>query len=119
MENKFKKGLLLGGILAVGAAVGFMMTKEGQEMSEELQKDLKKIAKHLKKDLSHLDDVTKENFNNLVVRIVNEYADKKDLLSHDKNALIAALEDKWHEMEVEYLVYKDEALLKDSFKEKK
>ena len=49
MENKFKKGLILGGLLAVAAAVGFAMTKEGQGLTEELHKDLKTLAKHLKK----------------------------------------------------------------------
>ncbi len=30
MENKFKKGIILGGILAAGAVIGLAFTKEGQ-----------------------------------------------------------------------------------------
>jgi BMFP domain-containing protein YqiC len=112
MENKFKKGLILGGLLAVGAAIGFAMTQEGQELTEELQKDLKTLAKHLKKNLSQLDDVTKENFNESVAAVVEEYAKKKELAGDAKKALITALQAKWHEMEEEYLAEKDEEKIK-------
>lgn len=103
MENKFKKGLILGGLLTVGAVVGFAMTKEGQELTEELQKDLKALAKNLKKNLHQLEDVTKDNFNELVDSLVEEYAKKKKLASDAKEQLITALQAKWHEMEKEYL----------------
>ena len=108
MENKFKKGLILGGLLAVGAAIGFAMTKEGQKLTEELQKDLKTLAKHLKKNLHQLEDVTKENFDELAANTVEEYAKKKELASEAKKSLITALQAKWHEMEEEYLAEKDE-----------
>jgi len=107
MENKFKKGLILGGLLAVGAAVGFAMSKEGQELTEDLQKDLKVLAKHLKKNLHQMQDVTKENFDELAATAVEEYAKKKDLAIEAKNALIKALQSKWHEMEQEYLADKE------------
>ncbi len=102
MENKFKKGLILGGLLAVGVAVGFAMTKEGKELTEELQKDLKVLAKKLKKNLNQLEDVTKENFDELVGSVVEEYAAKKEMASDAKKSLIGALQKKWHEMEEEY-----------------
>ena len=104
MENRFKKGLILGGILAAvaGAVAGFAMTKEGQELTEELQKDLAVLAKHLRKNLHQLEDVTKEGFDQAVTTVVEEYAKKKDLAMETKDALIKALESKWHEMEAEY-----------------
>jgi gas vesicle protein len=108
MENIFKKGLILGGLLAVGSAIGFAMTKEGQELTEELQKDLKVLAKHLKKNLHQMKDVTKESFDGLVTATVEEFAKKKELASDAKKALITALQAKWHEMEEEYLAEKDE-----------
>lgn len=107
MENKFKKGLILGGLLAVGAAVGFAMTKGGQELTEEMQKDFKALSKHLKKSLHKLEDVTKENFDDLVATVVEEYAKKKELADNAKKALIAALQAEWHEMEKEYLAGQD------------
>lgn len=112
MENKFKKGLILGGLLAVGAAIGFALTKPGQELSEELQKDLKTLAKHLKKGLHNLEDVTKESFDTLVATVVEEYAKKKEMASDAKKALVNALEEKWQEMEAEYRAEQDEETTK-------
>ncbi|MEK7496424.1 MAG: hypothetical protein AAB657_00795 [Patescibacteria group bacterium] len=108
MENKFKKGLILGGLLAVGAVVGLMMSKSGEELTEELQKDFKVLSKHLKKNLSNLEDITKENFNDLVAEVVEKYTKKKELVGDAKKVLISALQNKWQEMEEEYLVEKDE-----------
>ena len=108
MKNKFKKGLILGGLLAVGAVVGFAMTKEGHELTEDLQADFKTLAKHLKKNLHQLQDATQENFDELVATIVEEYAKKKELADGAKKALTHALQAKWHEMEDEYLAGKDE-----------
>lgn len=108
MENKFKKGLILGGLLAVATAVGFAMTREGKELTEDLQKDLKSLAKHLKTNLHQLEDVTKENFNDLVVNIVEEYVKKKEMAIDAKKALITALQDKWNEMEEEYLTEQED-----------
>lgn len=108
MENIFKKGLILGGLLTAAAAVGFAMSKDGQELSEELQKDLKSLAKHLKKSLHKLKDVTKEGFNELVTNVVGEYAEKRELTNESKKSLMTALQAKWHEMEEEYLAEKDE-----------
>jgi len=102
MENKLRKGLILGGLLAVGAAVGFAMSEKGQELSEELQKDLKTLAKQLKRKLHQLEDVTKEKFDELVDTVVAEYTEKKELASDAKKALTAVLQSKWPEMEEEY-----------------
>lgn len=107
MKNKFKKGLILGGLLAAGAAVGFAMSKEGQQLSEDLQKDLKPLAKHLKKNLHQMQDVTKEKFDESVVAVVEEYAAKKEMAIDAKKSLIKALQAKWHEMEEEYLTDKE------------
>lgn len=108
MENKFKKGLILGGLLAVGAALGFAMSKEGKELTEDLQKDLKTLVKHLKKSLHDLQDITKESFNELVIVAVEEYAKEKELANDAKEALVRALQAKWEEMEAEYLAEVDE-----------
>lgn len=103
MENKFKKGLILGGLLIAATAIGYVMSsKEGQELSEELKEDFKPLAKNLKKNLHKLHDVTKEDFEGLVMTLVDEYAKKKELSGNAKNALVAALKVKWHEMEEEY-----------------
>ncbi|MFA5946840.1 MAG: hypothetical protein WC813_02335 [Patescibacteria group bacterium] len=102
MKNIFKKGLILGGILTAGAAIGFAMTKEGKDLSEDLQKDLKSIAKHLTKALHELEDVTQDKYNELVEKVVDEYAKDKALVIDARNSLVHTLQAKWHEMEAEY-----------------
>ena len=101
MENKFKKGLILGGLLAGLAAIGLAMTKDGQELTEELQKDRKPLAGHLKKNLHKLSDVTKDDFDDLVATLVNEYAKKNKTTDDVKKLLVSTLQKKWHEMEAE------------------
>lgn len=109
MDNKFKKGLILGGILAALATIGFAITKEGQQLTEELQKDVKALAKNLKKGLHSLQDITKEKFDELVTTVVDEYAEKKKMAGDAKQKLITALQAKWHDMEKEYQAEKDQA----------
>lgn len=98
----FKKGLILGGLLAGLAAIGLVMTNKGQELTEELQKDIKSLANHLKKNLHKLDDVTKDGFNDLVTTLVDEYAKKNKTTDDVKKILISNLQKKWHEMEEEF-----------------
>lgn len=102
MENKFKKGLILGGLLAVGAAVGFAMTKEGQDLTEELKKDLAGLAKKLQKQLHHLEDVSKDKFDELVGLAVDEYSAKKEMAEDMKKIFVTSLQNMWHDMEAEY-----------------
>lgn len=103
MKNIFKKGLILGGLLSAGSAIGLVVSKGGSELTEELQKDLNALSKHLKKNLHQLQDINRESFNDLVKSAVEEYAKRKALASNTKATLIKALESKWHEMEEAYL----------------
>ncbi len=112
MKNKFKKGLILGGLLAASAALGYAMSKEGQKLTKELQKDLKPLVKHLKINLHKMQDVTKGNFNKLTTTVVEEYSKNKKLAISDKKSLITALQAKWQEMEEEYLADKAKEKIK-------
>lgn len=103
MDNIFKKGLILGGLLAVGATIGLVINKGKSELTEELQKDFNALSKHLKKNLHQLQDIHQESFNDLVKSVVEEYAKKKKLVSNDKATLMNALQSKWQEMEKAFL----------------
>ena len=84
------------------------MTDEGQELTEDLKKDLKDLSKRLKKNLHNLEDVTKEKFDELVASVVEQYSKMKELAADAKDKLVNALKAKWHEMEAEYLDGKNE-----------
>lgn len=102
MKNKFKKGLILGGLLAVGSVVGFAMTRGGKKVTQELGEDVQTLTKNLKKNLGDLEDVTKKGFNAVVSSVVDEYAEKKGLAIKAKNSLLALLQGQWDELEKEY-----------------
>jgi hypothetical protein len=103
MENVFKKGVILGGILSAMTAIGFVMSKDDEGISEEMQRDLRFLARNLKRSLNKLHDISKDKFDELVVITVREYAINKKITEDITNALIAAMQLKWFEMEEEYL----------------
>lgn len=102
MQNKFRKGLLLGGILTTLAIAGLAMTKGGTELSEELQDVLKALTKKVKKSLSDMEDITEEKYDELVDSVVSEYNRKRNWANDAKKSLTSALQEKWNEMEEAY-----------------
>lgn len=105
MKNVFKKGMILGGLLSALALVGLASTKKGQELTEDLKKELKPLVKQLKKSLHGMEDVSKEAFDELSAKIVAEYAEKKTMAEDAKQALTSALQETWNHMED---LYKEE-----------
>ncbi len=101
MENKFRKGLILGGILAIATVIGIAMNKDWKEISEDLKEDFKLIAKNLKKSLNKLEDVTKEDFDKIANIVVEDYYKTKEITDDAKESIIYALNSKWNEMEEE------------------
>lgn len=102
MKNVFKKGLILGGLLVATSLIGSIVTKKAGVLSDEFQLDLKHLAKQLKLKLKTLEDITKEQFNELVDTLVTEYVKKKPLLIKVQDILVESLKDTWAEMEEAY-----------------
>lgn len=98
MENKFIKGLVLGGLLTVAATAGFILSKEGRECTKKLKENFKPMAKHLKENINKLHDVTKEDFDELVATLVEEYSKKKEISNDSKKTIASALKSKWYEI---------------------
>lgn len=102
MENKFKKGLLLGGILGVASIIGYVVKKHGPEITEEIQDELKTISKKVKKKLMEMEDVSKEKFSEMVQQVTEEYGEKKHLPEKIKELVKTMVLEKWTEMEHAY-----------------
>lgn len=103
MENKFKKGLLLGGLLSIASIVGYVIKKHHHsDLTEEVQAELKDLTKQVKKKIASLEDITKNQFTDVVNKVVDEYAKKKALAEEIKIVLMAVLLEKWEEMEEAY-----------------
>lgn len=98
--SRFKKGVFLGGLL--GAALMWLnATPKGKEMRGKLLTHLQPLYEELKISIKQLEGPTKEMYDALVERAVEEYAAKKDLAEELKNLLIKELQKKWVELKKE------------------
>jgi gas vesicle protein len=98
--GRFKKGLFLGGLL--GAALMWLnATPKGKEMREKLTMQANDLFGQLKESLMKLEGPTKEMYDALVERAVEEYALKKEMAVEMKNQLIRELKKRWSDLEKE------------------
>ncbi|KKQ40270.1 MAG: hypothetical protein US58_C0022G0019 [Candidatus Magasanikbacteria bacterium GW2011_GWA2_37_8] len=96
----FKKGLFLGGLLGA-AALWLNATPKGKEMRAKLLSHLEPLYNELKVSIKQLEGPTKEMYDALVERAVEEYAAKKEMAVDMKNMLIKELKKKWSQLEKE------------------
>lgn len=98
--GNFKRGLLLGGL--VGAVTMWLnATPKGKEMRAKLLAHLEPLYNELKSSIKQLDGPTKEMYNALVERAVEEYGAKKELADDMKMILVKRLKKKWAQLEKE------------------
>lgn len=96
----FKKGFVLGG--ALGAlAMWLNATPKGKEMRAKLIEHMEPLYRELKASIKKLEGPTKEMYDALVDRAVEEYAGKKEMAGDMKAVLINNLKKKWNELEKE------------------
>ncbi len=101
-HEKFKKGFVLGGLLAAAALIGLAAaTKQGQELGDELSEDLEKMLKKLRKKMEKLEEVTKDKYDEVVQSVVDEYAEKKQLADETKQKFLKAFERNWNKIQTE------------------
>ncbi len=98
--GRFKKGLVLGGLLGAGL-MWLNATPKGKEMRSQLMAHLEPLFNELKISLKQLEGPTKEMYYALVERAVEEYAAKKELALEMKAVLIKELKKRWKEVEKE------------------
>src|SRR3989339_102804 len=98
--GRFKKGLFLGGLM--GAALMWLnATPKGKEMREKMMSQANDLHDQLKESLKQLDGPTKEMYDALVERAVEEYAAKKEMAMEMKNQLVRELKKRWKRLEKE------------------
>lgn len=98
--GNFKKGLFLGGLLGA-AAMWLNATPKGREMRAQLLAHFEPLFNELKNSIKQLEGPTREMYDALVDRAVEEYAAKKELAEEVKNSLVKELKKKWAIVEKE------------------
>jgi len=96
--GRFNKGLFLGGLVGA-AAVWLAATPKGKEMREKLTAAAEPLFGELKASLMQLEGPTREMYDALVERAVEEYAAKKEMAVEMKSMLVKNLKKRWKEIE--------------------
>jgi len=98
--GKFKHGLFFGGLLGAGL-MWLNATPKGKELRGKILEHLDPLFNELKNSIKQLDGPTREMWDALVERAVEEYAAKKELALDIKNQLVRQLRKRWKEIEKE------------------
>lgn len=98
--GKFKKGLIIGGLL--GAALTWLnVTPKGKELRDKILLHSDALYKELRESLKQLEGPTREMYDALVERAVAEYGQKKELASDMKTMVVKELKKRWEKIEKE------------------
>lgn len=98
--GRFKKGLVLGGLVGAGL-MWLNATVKGKEYRAKLIAHLEPLYNELRESIKKLEGPTKEMWDALVERAVEEYSTKKELATDVKNNLIKELQKRWEKLENE------------------
>lgn len=98
--GRFKKGLVLGGIIGAGL-MWLNATVKGKEYRAKILAHLDPLYNELKESIKKLEGPTREMWDALVERAVEEYGAKKELAMDTKNNLIKELQKRWDKLERE------------------
>lgn len=98
--GRFKKGLFLGGLLGAGL-MWLNATVKGKEYRAKILAHLDPLYNELKESIKKLEGPTREMWDALVERAVEEYAAKKEMAIDMKNNLIKELQKRWDKLEKE------------------
>jgi len=98
--GNFKKGLFFGSLLGAGL-MWLNATPKGREMRAKLMAYAEPMYEELKTNLKTLEGPTKEMYEALVTRAVEELAAKKEMAVEMKAGLIRELSKRWKKLEKE------------------
>lgn len=95
--GNFKKGLFWGSLVGAGL-MWLNATPKGKEMRAKVLAHVEPLFDELKSSLMQLEGPTKEMYEALVERAVEEYGARKELADDMKVVLIKQLKKKWAEI---------------------
>jgi len=98
--GNFKKGLFFGGLLGAGL-MWLNVTPKGREMKAKLFAYAEPMYNELKENIKKLEGPTKEMYEALVERAVEEIAAKKEMAMEMKMMLVKELKKRWCKLEKE------------------
>ena len=98
--GRFNKGLLLGG--AIGAVLVWLnISPQGKELRAKLRQHGEPLFNELKNSLRQLEGPTREMYEALVERAVEEYASKKEMAADLKTLLTKELKRRWSDLQAD------------------
>lgn len=98
--GNFKRGIFLGS--ALGAALMWLnATPKGKEMRAKIMTHLDPLYNELKVSIKQLEGPTRDMWDALVERAVEEYSTKKEMADDLKGVLVRKLKKKWNQLEKE------------------
>src|SRR3989344_7651710 len=101
--GKFKKGLLLGGIIGAGATL-MSTTKKGKAISEQLLDNAAEVYIELQEKISKSKtwkDMKKKDFVVMAEELMDKYAIKNGLAEKTKKTLIKLVSTQWDNLQAE------------------
>lgn len=98
--TKFKSGFFLGGLIGAGL-MWLNATTRGKEMRAKISAQANDLFGQLKESILQLEGPTREMYDALVERAVEEYAAKKEMAVEMKNQLVRDLKKRWNDLEKE------------------
>ncbi len=114
-KHHLKKALFVCTVLGFGIAA-FLRTKKGKEMTANLKEDLAELYDEATNRLSSMSDITREKYNQVIERLVEEYSAKKDWALHLQTYLNEELKCRWLDF-VGFALYRQVKMaLKDTMK---
>jgi gas vesicle protein len=109
-SSNARLALALGAGLAAGiAAVLFLRSDKGQELSEDAKKMAKQLQQQITKKIEAVSDLTKETYSDLVDEILSHYKQAKSLAEDEQVRLKTFLVDQWDDLKERINDKSDEA----------
>lgn len=98
--KKFLKGAVFG--LILGTVGGYLFNpKSGKKNREKVQQTAKKLIKRLTDEVSHVKNITKREYSQIVTKVMQDFKQDKALSKEAWSAVAKELDSRWKEIDAE------------------